>query len=781
MKRPLWSFVISFAMPILLNAGESPSAPADSSTQISAGRMAIHWDAGAAHFRLERDGTTFGLARCTGSGPGTLRSGRIPDNSPFAPGTVLTFGPGENRILLREGSPFVFVRRDPRPVQAAMPGCRVGVLEIEVTINRAVSQLKGMGPAGLFHPADNPGQHLFTAVADPVTGAGIVAGLVKIDAASAVVTTAVREEHVVVGLRNEYGAAVPPELPDAGGDWWAVGYFDDVRDGLEAYAGEMARLHEIRLKPCPVGFMSWYAEKYGGALNEKAVVELTEFVSGAFRDYGYSFVQIDDLWQNGSKSNGPGKDFTQVNPQGPYPGGMKPIADRITSLGLIPGLWLLPFGINHTDPVLADRAHLAAQRPDGTPFVTNWSGTAIDLTRPDSLEYIRSMIRRVVQDWGFRYLKLDGLHIGMATGQTYPRHEFIDDNFGEVVFADKGKSNMQAGRAGLAAVREAAGAETFLLGCCVPQNMRSLGMVVGYVDAMRVGPDSGKQWGKPEDRTSVVGALRSASSLYFMNGRVWWNDPDAIYARAAWPLHEVRCFAGWVALTGTLNNQTDWAPDYTAERIDLLRRTMPAHQSTRVRPVDFLENDPARIWLLNGEIGQDEHTVVGLFNWGDTELTCEVSAEKLGLQPGVTYAGFEFWTDRLIDSFQGTMRRSLPARTGEIIAVREATARPVLLSTSRHVTQGLVDVKEVHWNEQESTLSGASALVGRDPYELRILLPQATTADPWRVRQAKASRPETAADVTVTIRQEGNLARVAIISSASGMINWSVAFGKGSL
>jgi hypothetical protein len=40
---------------------------------------------------------------------------------------------------------------------------------------------------------------------------------------------------------------------------------------------------------------------------------------------------------------------------------------------------------------------------------------------------------------------------------------------------------------------------------------------------------------------------------------------------------------------GMLNNHTGWSSDYFIERIDLLRRTMPCHGLTSVRPVDFIE------------------------------------------------------------------------------------------------------------------------------------------------------------------------------------------------
>ena len=56
---------------------------------------------------------------------------------------------------------------------------------------------------------------------------------------------------------------------------------------------------------------------------------------------------------------------------------------------------------------------------------------------------------------------------------------------------DPDKTNIEAFRSGLKLVREAAGKDVFLLGCCASQNMRSYGGAFGLVDAMRVGPDNG--------------------------------------------------------------------------------------------------------------------------------------------------------------------------------------------------------------------------------------------------------------------------------------------------
>ena len=111
-------------------------------------------------------------------------------------------------------------------------------------------------------------------------------------------------------------AAVPPELDRSAATGGRSGYFADVRDGLEATPREFARIHGISSSPVPVGFMSWYSEKYGGALNEKAVMR-TGRVRRRRRSRitAIGFVQIDDLWQNGPEAQRPGQGLHQGRPR----------------------------------------------------------------------------------------------------------------------------------------------------------------------------------------------------------------------------------------------------------------------------------------------------------------------------------------------------------------------------------------------------------------------------------------------------------------------------------
>lgn len=737
---------------------------------ISNGHVSAGFDPVSGVLTLSKGEKVFASAALAEPGKSSCTVEKINGSDPLGPGSMLKIGPGDNRVVVSEGSSFVLVRRDPRGLQA--PRNRVEALALKLDLGVAPETIKGIGSGGLFTLPQNPGQHVFTALANPATGAGVVAGLARIDAASGTLFTKADKSQVTLTLRNDYGSAVPTELEPFGGDWWAVGVFDDVRHGLEEYASEFARVNRIKLPPVPVGYMSWYSG-HGGALSEKRAVELAEYLADTYKEYGYGFVQIDDSWQNGAARNGPRKDFSKVLPSGPYPNGMKPVADKIRALGLTPGLWLLPFGIDHKDPELAAYAPFVAKKAAGEPYEVDWGGTTLDLTRPEAIAYVKSMVDRIVNEWGYTYLKIDGMWVALGVKFSYPPRSYSEDNYGEAFLADKSKSNMQAARAGLRAVREAAGSETFILGCCAPQNERSLGMCMGLVDAMRVGPDSCETW-SGNALTSLIAGVRASASVYFMNGRVWWLDPDGIYLREKMPINEIECFAGWVALTGMLNNQSDWPPDCKPDRVELLKRTMPAHQLTSVRPVDFLENDPARVWVLTYDVSGKRHTVVGLFNWTDGELEIGATAAQLGLKAGGAYAGYEFWSNRLIEPFHGELKQRVPARSARIIAVREAGQGPAVLSTSRHITQGAVDLLEEEWDVARKSLSGASRVVGNDPYEVRVL----TSSKERKAVAADVSAENRKAGVTVSFAQEADLVRVRILSPTNGIVRWALRFEK---
>jgi hypothetical protein len=347
---------------------------------------------------------------------------------------------------------------------------------------------------------------------------------------------------------------------------------------------------------------------------------------------------------------------------------------------------------------------------------------------------------------------------------------YKEDKMGDAVFANPNKTNVEAFRDGLKLVREAAGRETFILGCCAPQNMRSYAGAFGLVDAMRIGPDNGGSWKGWFGPSPVFGTRN-----YFLNGRVWYCDPDPGYARASIPLQQVKFIFSWMAIAGQLNTSSDWMPGLSPERLVVMKRTMPSH-GLPARPVDLFENEPARIWLLTDERHSPRRDVIALYNWGDKDAEVECSMQRIGLAGDVEYVGFDFWANELVSGIKGQLKCTMPGASCRVLAVRPVSDHPQLISTSRHVTQGIVDVLEETWDAGSSTLRGRSKVVGTDAYELRIVT--AGKGTKWDVDSVEVSPEDKAAGVTVDIKQSGDLARVTIQSATSREVVWRVHFKK---
>jgi len=591
------------------------------------------------------------------------------------------------------------------------------------------------------------GSYGHLAIADPESRNGVVCGWLTHERGSGVLFARSGDDGATVEARIDYGRLEIDESAES--ETLLIGWFDDARLGLEAYADAIATDLAIALPPQPTVYCSWY---HARASDEARVARTAAFAAKHLSPFGFSVAQIDDGWQSGVSENGPRKDFTKHDPAGPYPGGMKKTADRIRAKGLVPGIWFMPFAGAHTDPFFADKQHLFATK-DGAPFEVHWGGSCFDLSNPKTLAYVRAVARRICRDWGYRYIKIDGLWTGAATRLTYINEGYKEDHIGEARLSDRGKPHIEAYRDGLRAVRRGAGKRTFILGCCAPQNLRSLSGSYGLVDAMRVGPDNGPQW------EAMRRGPFSGSNLYFLHGRVWYNDPDPVYVRPAVPVEQAQVLVSWVTLTGQLNASSFDYADLPAERLDLLERSMPAH-GLLPRPVDLFDRRIPRVWLLSDP--KTQRHVIGLFNWEEKRSArIEESLERIGLPKAKAYIGFDYWGDRLVGPFRETLSMTLPPASCCILAVRPVRAHPQVIGTNRHITQGIIDLAGETW--RDGVLSGTSAIVGGDTYELRVVVP-----DGWTVESVRARGIET------SLTQDGPLARVTLRSQTSRSVRWKI-------
>ncbi len=136
---------------------------------------------------------------------------------------------------------------------------------------------------------------------------------------------------------------------------------------------------------------------------------------------------------------------------------------------------------------------------------------------------------------------------------------------------------------------------------------------------------------------------------------------------------------------------------------------------------------------------------------------------RCDLPTNVQYVAFDFWKNAFVPPFRGSLLSTVPAHGCRILALRPVEDHPFLIGTSRHITQGIIDVKSERWDSAKNTIFGQSEVVADDPYELRIYAPQG-----WKVQSA--GQWQTA--------QEGTGVRVMINPAKTGPLNWKVVFVK---
>ena len=649
------------------------------------------------------------------------------------------------------GSPFVSI--DVAPKAAATNTMPMRIDLPTLTLRPFATKPKAMGYTGLGEVDGHTGAIGFLAVAEPFTRRGVVIGWLTNNRASGVIASGFDAEgRVVLRPFAEYGRMLVKAGEKVDPDTLVVGWFDDCRLGLEDYADLLAKKHGVKLPRQIAGYTTWYPDRFGysdrskypqgcGAGDEASTKAFADEVKRLGLDkYGFRFFQCDDQWQCGKEYDGPARDFEHVNPNGPYPHGFRVVTDYLRERGLITGLWWMPFCGVSWDPAWTGRSNLfarafadtperkvtakqasAKEQRTGMPFETHWADTCLDMTNPDARAYVSDMTRRITYDWGMDYIKFDAIWTGYV-GDLLGGTSWKDDHIGNVVFADGTASNMSAFRLGLKAQREAAKPGTFILGCNLAQSPRALVPSVGFVDAMRIGGDNGPIDMFPDRYRK---GPESATVNYFLNGRVWYNDPDPVYVRNVVPLGRARTFASFTAIAGALYNFSDWLPDLKLERVEILKRTLAPHGVLSVRPIDYFESELPNAWVLE----KGDVRVFGLYNWNTNEaMRVDYPAAYAGLDPEKTYVGFDFWNDEFVAGFEGRLTFDVPADDCRVIAVRAFDGtKPVVVSTSRHVASPIFDVVGESWDAQAKTLSGVSERVTGEAYELRVHVPDGLT------------------------------------------------------
>jgi hypothetical protein len=540
-------------------------------------------------------------------------------------------------------------------------------------------------------------------------------------------------------------------------------YFRDVL-GVKFYQP----LDKSRFPLPPSGWCSWYY--YYNRINETEVRGNAAWLAANLKDYGAKYVQIDDGWQGGGGREG-WRDWTTVN-RDHFTNGMAKLAADIKALGLEPGLWLAPHGQSNPQ-VVSNQPSVFLLKPDGTTASDTWEGRFLmDPTTPEAQNYFRDLFAKFV-GWGYDYFKIDGQPI-------------VVDEYGRAKNFMMHPSDDAAGlyRRTLDTIRDVIGPDRYLLGCWgIPLEG------AGIMNGSRTGGDVVLGWG------GFQVALRPTMEYYYLHNIVWYCDPDVLLVRPPLTLDQARVWATLEGLTGQALMSSDRLMDLSEDRVELMRRIYPA---TDIRPLDlFPIQRNKRIWDLKiNHLGRN-YDVVGVFNF-DTDRPEQMLLKwkDLGLPDDQPVHAFDFWSKEYLGAWSAGMAVDAAPTSCRVLTLLPDDGRIQLISTSRHITQGWVDLVSLNSGAGVSParvgeaavkparadalagqarrlpyLAGTSRVIKDDPYELRFVFPRGTN---YVVKSAVARAGSHKLPVSIFNHQ--GWAAVQFTSPKTQEVKWEVQF-----
>ena len=480
---------------------------------------------------------------------------------------------------------------------------------------------------------------------------------------------------------------------------------------MQQYGGGLAREARATPRPSPVsGWCSWYY--YWQGVTEEAVLANLDLIDQRRRELPFDYVQIDDGYQAGIG------DWLTANEK--FPNGMRWMAGRIHERGFKAGLWLAPFLMGEESVLWKEHPDWAVQYNPGTPLVAmlNWGQRcfAIDLTRPEVIHWLESVFRTIFDEWRYDYVKIDFIYAGAVDG----------------IRSDPNVTRAQAYRRGIETIRKVAG-ERFILGCGQP-----IGPSIGVVDGARIGPDVAPYWhplGRTDERSdmssvSTLNAIRNILSRFWMHDRIWLNDPDCLLARESetgMTLDEVRTLATVIGLSGGMVLDSDNLTRLTDERRELVSLLLPVYGKPAI-PLDLFEADGMPQLF---ELDCGTHRLLGVFNWSDEPAPVRA---PLPAEPAHV---FDVWSRQYAGALTGSLRFTLPAHGCRLLAIRAAAARPLVVGSTFHLLQGVMELASEEWDG--SSLGLRLRAVAKPEGELFVTAPETLgtpTADGVSIRQA---------------------------------------------
>ena len=453
-----------------------------------------------------------------------------------------------------------------------------------------------------------------------------------------------------------------------------------------------------------------------------------------------------------------------------FPGGWRYAIKAIRDAGMDPGIWVHRIhrpSDPHVKQIGEDHPDWFVHKADGSLFI-NHGFYVLDTTNEEAVDNMIRKLYRGLKEQGWDYVKIDGTGDLLRAYQNKECDEF---------FKTHPTTPEESLRKWDIVAREELGRDVYVLACHTVGNAKH---VIGLVDGARLSNDGFQP--------------RTLAQYNFLEGVVWRNDPDHCDVLGEWLMDTdamMRVFGvkedvpartvirpAVCAMAGGVLMLSDKLEVYRDDRhIEGMKRSAPV-LSTVPGQLYGCGRTTVPWWLQEIDRPFDHWSVLARIQWGEKREEewvfdfkgvppQEVKFADLGLHGDREYLVFEFWSQQYLGKFTGSFTApAMDDNNGmQVFAIREARPHPWVLSTTRHLSQGGVSLLDEEWDAETKTLSGKSAVVIDDPYEMTVHLPEG-----FQLAAATVDREK------VEIAGHGEIVTVRIVPSATKTVNWKIKF-----
>ena len=384
-----------------------------------------------------------------------------------------------------------------------------------------------------------------------------------------------------------------------------------------------------------------------------------------------------------------------------------------------------------------------------------------DMTDPRMADHMLTMWKRLRKD-GMCGIKFD-----------YPETGYRMEGG----FDDIHASAVQVYRKYFTLAREGLGKEAFLDERNLGESGRPcLDATAGIVDTQRTWSDSNKF----DPRMITTDGLRWFKMRTVFN---YYPDSKAIHGINA---NVRRSLLTTVYLTsGRLELATSFRL-FTPEMTRDLSRLYPEYREPfAARPIDAFVPGTVNPRVYDLELSKDWHQVM-LFNPGpkrDVVKTalCGDRAKDgaLGLDPAAKWRVHSFWDDQYFGILGAgdTLAMKMDRLECEMFRVQRAANHPQIVSTTRHVLQGWMDVAGERWEASTRTLSATTKYLVPGSTESVVVAADLPDGTVMPLEQVAVSAADAAAGVKVVATTTNGTVRLAFTTPVAREIAWTARFG----